>query len=161
MKKTWLMEKLIITTTVGLSHCTSCLSKSCCVLLLLVWWLHTWPCNLSSFCPPNKRNIIHFRHCGTHPAVADTANDMVIKQIIRGSIRKFPNQYCCSCLSGRWEGRPRSHFHKPIASVGHLTLRCEHALFLHKSFFGFMFHFVWNGTLNSAMCLHQILREDW
>jgi hypothetical protein len=30
-------------------------------------------------------------------------------------IGKFPGSHCCSCLGERrWEGRPRSHFHKPI-----------------------------------------------
>jgi hypothetical protein len=32
------------------------------------------------------------------------------------------------------EGRPRSHFHKPIASVCHVTPCREHALFLHNAF---------------------------
>jgi hypothetical protein len=32
------------------------------------------------------------------------------------AIRKFPHSYCCNCLHERkWEGRPRSHFCKPIA----------------------------------------------
>jgi hypothetical protein len=50
-----------------------------------------------------------------------------------GAIRKFPDCYSCNCLcEGRWEGRPSSHFHKPvIASVCHVTPRCEHPLFLH------------------------------
>jgi hypothetical protein len=47
-------------------------------------------------------------------------------------IRKFPECYCCNCLCEiRWEGRTRSHFHKPIASVCHMKPRCKHALFLH------------------------------
>jgi hypothetical protein len=33
------------------------------------------------------------------------------------AIGKFLDSYCCNPLSGRGEGRPRSHFWKPIASV--------------------------------------------
>jgi hypothetical protein len=39
------------------------------------------------------------------------------------------------------EGGARSHFRKPIASVCHVTLRCEHVLFLHECFFDFVFPF--------------------
>jgi hypothetical protein len=40
-----------------------------------------------------------------------------------GGIGKFPDCYCCDSIAGRWwEGRPRSHFSKPIASVCHVTL---------------------------------------
>jgi hypothetical protein len=47
---------------------------------------------------------------------------------VRGGIRKFLD-YCCNCLSERWwEGRP--HFNKPIASVCHVTPRCEHSVFI-------------------------------
>jgi hypothetical protein len=61
-------------------------------------------------------------------------------------IGKFPDCYCCNCLGERrWEGRPRSHFRKPIASVFHVTPRCEHTLFLHDCFFDFVFHFVCDG----------------
>jgi hypothetical protein len=28
------------------------------------------------------------------------------------------------------EGRPRTHFHKPIALVCHMTLHCEHTLYM-------------------------------
>jgi hypothetical protein len=46
-------------------------------------------------------------------------------------IRKFLDCYCCNCLDERrWEGRPRSHFRKTFASVCHVTLLCEYALFL-------------------------------
>jgi hypothetical protein len=52
-----------------------------------------------------------------------------------GSIRKFPTVNCCNCLGERrWEGRPRSHFHKPVASVCHVTLRCEHVFFYTSAF---------------------------
>jgi hypothetical protein len=57
------------------------------------------------------------------------------------------------------DGRPRSHFRKPIASVCHLTPCCEHALFLYECFFNFVFRFVCNGWQNRATCLHQVLRE--
>jgi hypothetical protein len=43
------------------------------------------------------------------------------------------------------EGRPRSHFHKPIASACHVTPCCEQALFLHKCFFDFVFPFGCDG----------------
>jgi hypothetical protein len=80
-----------------------------------------------------------------------------------GAIGKFPDSYCCNCLGERrWEGRPRSHFRKPIASVAsvcHMTPLCEHALFLHKCFFNFVFCFVCEGWQNRAMCLHQVLCE--
>jgi hypothetical protein len=47
------------------------------------------------------------------------------------AIGKFPNCCCCNCLGERrWEGKPRSHFHKPIASACHVTPRCEHTLHL-------------------------------
>jgi hypothetical protein len=52
--------------------------------------------------------------------------------ILWGGIGKFPDYYCCNCLSERrWEGRPRSHFQKPVPSVCQVTLCCEHSLFLH------------------------------
>jgi hypothetical protein len=54
------------------------------------------------------------------------------------------------------EGRPRSHFCKPTASVCHVTPRCEHTLFLHEYFFDFVFHFVCDGWQNRATCLHQV-----
>jgi hypothetical protein len=79
---------------------------------------------------------------------------------LRGGIGKFPGCYCCNCLGDiRWEGRPRSHFRKPIASDCHVTPRCEHALFLHECFFDFVFRFVCDGRQNRATCLHQILPE--
>jgi hypothetical protein len=61
----------------------------------------------------------------------------------------------------RWEGRPRSHFSKPIASVHHVTPCSEHTLFLHECSFDFVFRFVCDGWQNRAMCLHQVLREAW
>jgi hypothetical protein len=55
-------------------------------------------------------------------------------------IGKFPDSYCCNCLGERrWEGMPRSHLRKPIASVCHVTARCEQALLLHECFFDFVF----------------------
>jgi hypothetical protein len=39
----------------------------------------------------------------------------------------------------RWEGRPWSHFRKPIASVCHVTPHCERALTLHECFFNSCF----------------------
>jgi hypothetical protein len=45
-------------------------------------------------------------------------------------------------------GGPKSHFPKATASVCHMTLRCEHALFLHKCFFNFVFPFSCNGWQN-------------
>jgi hypothetical protein len=69
----------------------------------------------------------------------------------------FPDCYCCNYLHDkRWEGRPRSCFLKPIASVCHLTPRSEHALFLYKCFFSFMFGFVCFGWQNQAVCLCQV-----
>jgi hypothetical protein len=45
------------------------------------------------------------------------------------------NCYCHNCLSEiRQEGRPRSHFHKPIASVCNVTPHCKQALFLQECF---------------------------
>jgi hypothetical protein len=42
-------------------------------------------------------------------------------------IGTFPDWYCCNCLGERWwEGRPRSHFCKPIVSVCHVTLLRSH-----------------------------------
>jgi hypothetical protein len=73
---------------------------------------------------------------------------------------KFPECYCCKCLGERRrERRPRSHFHKPIASVCHVTPRCDHALFLQEFFFDFVFSFVCDGRQNRATRLPQVLRE--
>jgi hypothetical protein len=52
-------------------------------------------------------------------------------------IRKFPDWYCCNCLSKR--------IRKPIASVCHISLHCEHTLFLNWWFFIFVFCFVCDG----------------
>jgi hypothetical protein len=92
-------------------------------------------------------------------AATTNQNSNLLCNHIQGSIGKFPDYYCCNCLGERWEGRPRSHFCKPIASVCHVTLRCGHALFLHKCFFDFMFHFFCDGWQNWTVCLHQILCE--
>jgi hypothetical protein len=48
---------------------------------------------------------------------------------------------------------------KPIASVCHVTPRCEHTMFLHKCFFDLVFHFVCDGWQNRAKCLHKVLHE--
>jgi hypothetical protein len=69
-------------------------------------------------------------------------------------VTKFPDCYCCNCLGERWwQGRPRSHFRKPIASVCHVTPRCEHALFLYEYFSDFVFPFLCDGWQNRATCL--------
>jgi hypothetical protein len=79
---------------------------------------------------------------------------------IRGGIGKFPDSYCCNFIGESWwEGRPWSHFRKPIASVFHVTLRHEHALILHECFFDSVFRFICDGWQNWAKCLHQVLRE--
>jgi hypothetical protein len=64
-----------------------------------------------------------------------------------------------NCLGERLDGRPRSHFCKPISSVCHVTPRCEHVLFLHECFFNFVFRFVCDGWQNQATYVHQVLRE--
>jgi hypothetical protein len=70
--------------------------------------------------------------------------------------------YCCNCLGERrWEGRQRSHFRKPIASVCHVTPCCENSLFLQECFINFVFRFVRDGWQNQAMCLYQVFREAW
>jgi hypothetical protein len=56
-------------------------------------------------------------------------------------------------------GEAKSHFHKPIASVCHVTPRCDDALFLHECFFNFVFRSVTDGWQNRATCLHQVLHE--
>jgi hypothetical protein len=54
----------------------------------------------------------------------------ICKSPTKMAIRKFPDCYCCNCLGERrWEGRPRSHFCKPVASVCHVILQCEHTFF--------------------------------
>jgi hypothetical protein len=66
-------------------------------------------------------------------------------------IGKFLACYCCNRLcERRWERKPRSHFHKLIASVCHVTLCCECTLFLHECFFNFMFHFACDRWQNRA-----------
>jgi hypothetical protein len=59
------------------------------------------------------------------------------------------------CLGERgWDGKPRSHFHEPIASVCHVTPRCEHALFLHECFFDFVFVFsAMDGKIEQHVCI--------
>jgi hypothetical protein len=84
----------------------------------------------------------------------------LLQGYVRGGIGKFSDCYCCNWLSERrWEGRPRSHFQKHIASVCHVTPCCEHTLFLHECFFDFFFYFVCSVWQNRAMCLHQVLRD--
>jgi hypothetical protein len=57
-----------------------------------------------------------------------------------GAIGQLPDCYSCNCIGERrWEGRPRSNFPMPIASVCYVTPNCEHALFLHECFSDFMF----------------------
>jgi hypothetical protein len=86
--------------------------------------------------------------------------DSVGRPLWRDAIRKFLDCYCYNCHGERrWEGRPGSHFHKPIASVCHVTPRYEHALFLRKCLFDFVFYFVCNGWQNQDMCLHEVLHE--
>jgi hypothetical protein len=81
--------------------------------------------------------------------------------IIHGAIGKLLDCYCCNWLDERRrDGRQRSHFHKPIASVCHMTPPCEHALFLYECFSDFVFRFVCNGWQNWATRLLQVLHED-
>jgi hypothetical protein len=72
---------------------------------------------------------------------------------------KVPRLLCCNRLGERGcEGRPRSHFRKPIASVCHVTPRWEHAMFLHKCFLDFMCRFVCDWWHNRATCLDQVVK---
>jgi hypothetical protein len=65
---------------------------------------------------------------------------VLMAELVRAAIGKFLDCYCCNCLGERrWEGRPRSHFHKPIASVCHVISCYEHILFLPECFFDFVF----------------------
>jgi hypothetical protein len=62
--------------------------------------------------------------------------------------------------------RSRSHFRNPIASVYHVTWRCEQALLSHEWFFIFIFHFAcewWhNGrTYDSLNRLPEPLNASW
>jgi hypothetical protein len=79
---------------------------------------------------------------------------------VQGSIGKFPDSYCCNCLhERRREGKPSSHFRKPIASVCCVTLHWEHKLFLQQVLFRIMFCSVCDGWQNWAIYLHQIEHE--
>jgi hypothetical protein len=108
------------------------------------------------------KNLLLIATCSPKPTTQIINRIIYLSQVfllIWGPIGKFPD-CCCYCLcKRRWEGRTRSHFHKPIASVCHVTLRCEHALLLHESFFNFVFCFVCDGWQNQAACLHQVLHE--
>jgi hypothetical protein len=58
------------------------------------------------------------------------ANCHVNVVLIWGDIGKFLDCYCCNCLSERWDGRPRSHFRKPIAiSLPRDTVMWTHIVF--------------------------------
>jgi hypothetical protein len=83
---------------------------------------------------------------------------LILSSHLRCGIGKFRYCYCCNCLGKRrWEGRPRSHFRKPIVSVCHVTPRCEHALLLHEWFSDLLLRC--DRWLNRATCLHQVLSE--
>jgi hypothetical protein len=70
-------------------------------------------------------------------------------------IGKFLDCYCCNCFSERtWEQRPRSHFHNPIASVCHVTMRCKHALFYTSVFSTTCFTLsVMDGKIKQHVCI--------
>jgi hypothetical protein len=75
-----------------------------------------------------------------HDQVRSPSNPILDGTIVlRGGIGKFPDCYCLGERRREW--RPRSHFRKPIASVCHVTPRCDHALFLYECFFDFVFLF--------------------
>jgi hypothetical protein len=75
--------------------------------------------------------------------------------VVLGSSRNF----IVSSLWKKMRRVLRSHFRKSIASVCHVTMRCEHVLFLHECFLNFVFRFVCDGWQNLATCLHPVLRE--
>jgi hypothetical protein len=84
--------------------------------------LYLWP-QQNFAADPYIRVAITFRISVSFPHAAESG------------IGKFPVYCCCNWLGERWQGRPRSHFCKPIASACHVTPRCEHALFLHEGLF--------------------------
>jgi hypothetical protein len=100
-----------------------------------------------------------------------SSSQIITCGLLRSAIRKYLDCYCCNCLGERrWEGRPRSHLCKPIASVCHVTLRCEHALFLHKCFLascfplklqGWCFETVSNKQRESHAVLDSIKENDF
>jgi hypothetical protein len=52
------------------------------------------------------------------------------------------------------EGMPRSHFRKPIASVCHMTPRCEHALFYASAFLTLCFVLsAMDGKIEQCVCI--------
>jgi hypothetical protein len=54
--------------------------------------------------------------------------------VTRGAIGKFQDCYCCH-YERRWDGKTESDFNKPIASVCHMTPRCQQAWFSYECFF--------------------------
>jgi hypothetical protein len=100
--------------------------------------------------------------CNSHTPRCCTVRDQMADtlRIVKGAIRKFPDCYCCNWLGERrWQGRPRSHFCKPVASVCHVRLCSRHTLFLHEWFFDFVFQFCLRWMAKWAVCLNQVLRE--
>jgi hypothetical protein len=80
------------------------------------------------------------------------------KHVIYGVVSESSRTVIVATALVKEEGRPKSHFRKPVASVCHVTAHYEHALFLHRCFFDFMFHFVCDGLQNGATFLHQLLK---
>jgi hypothetical protein len=67
----------------------------------------------------------------------------VVSSLKQGGIGMFLGCYCRNCLGdGRWEGRPRWHFHKPIVSVCHIETTLWTCVVFTWVFFNFMFRFV-------------------
>jgi hypothetical protein len=98
---------------------------------------------ISSINPRTKQGRVTFSEYFTVPSLKCInprrlecrARPRLSLQAVRGGIGKFPDCDCCNCLRERgWEGRPRSHFRKPVVSVCHVTPRCEHALFYTSAF---------------------------
>jgi hypothetical protein len=66
-------------------------------------------------------------------------------------IGKFPHCCCCTCFDGEDErGGQRPHFHKPIASVCHVTPCCERALSSQECSFNLIFAV--DGKIEKCVC---------
>jgi hypothetical protein len=107
---------------------------------------------MSEVLPLHEVNQYISRQCHWNTSVFEYAIHLHYWWCAR-CIGQFPD-CCCNCLGERrWEGRPRSHLCKPIASVCHMTPRCEHALFLHECFFNFVFCLtVMDGKIEQHVC---------
>jgi hypothetical protein len=113
---------------------------------------------------PPTRAVRKYLRTGS-PLISSKREESEALKAVWVDIGKFQGCSCCNCLSeSGWEGKPRRHFRKPVASAATTlwtwTVFTTVGLFscLFVCFF-FLVSCFCDGWQNQAPCLHPVLRE--